>query len=45
MLRRQNPSGFQAKLLSYPRIKDGITDEDTKIVAVLGGCYQRSRRA
>ena len=25
------------ELMSYPRIKDGITDEDTKIVAVLGG--------
>ena len=25
-----------AKLLSHPRIKDGITDEDTKIIAVLG---------
>ena len=33
-------SGFK-ELLSYPRIKDGITDEDTKIVAVLGGyAYQ-----
>ena len=31
------------ELLSYPRIKDGITDEDTKIVAVLGGhTYSRS---
>ena len=26
-----------SELMSYPRIKDGITDEDTKIVAVLGG--------
>ena len=34
---RQNPSGFK-EVLSYPRISDGITDEDTKIVAVIGGC-------
>ena len=34
---RRNPSGFK-EVLSYPRIRDGITDEDTKIVAVLGGC-------
>ena len=25
------------ELMSYPKIKDGITDEETKIVAVLGG--------
>ena len=31
------------ELMSYSRIKDGITDEDTKIVAVLGGhTYSRS---
>ena len=29
-------NGFN-ELLSYPRIRDGITDEDTKIVAVIGG--------
>ena len=33
---RWDASGFK-ELLSYPRIKDGIADEDTKIVAVLGG--------
>ena len=33
---RWDASGFK-ELLSYPRIKDGITDEDTRIVAVLGG--------
>ena len=26
-----------SELMSHPRIKDGITDEETKIVAVLGG--------
>ena len=37
---RRDASGFK-ELLSYPRIKDGITDEDTKIVAVIGGwAYQ-----
>ena len=34
---RWDASGFK-ELLSYPRIRNGITDEDTKIVAVLGGC-------
>ena len=34
---RQNPSGLK-EVLSYPRISGGITDEDTKIVAVIGGC-------
>ena len=34
---RRDPYGFK-EVLSYPRISDGITDEDTKIVAVLGGC-------
>ena len=34
---RQDPYGFK-EVLSYPRIKGGITDEDTKIVAVIGGC-------
>ena len=33
---RQDPGGFK-ELLSSPRIRDGITDEDTKIVAVTGG--------
>ena len=33
---RRDASGFK-EVLSYPRIKDGITDEDTKIVAVAGG--------
>ena len=32
----QDASGFRY-LMSHPRIKDGITDEETKIVAVLGG--------
>ncbi len=32
---RRDANDFR-ELLSYPRIKDGITDEDTKIVAVLG---------
>ena len=32
-----------SELMSLPRIKDGITDEDTKIVAVLGGhTYSRA---
>ena len=31
-----DPDGFR-ELMSHPRIKDGITDEETKIVAVLGG--------
>ena len=32
-----------SELMSLPKIKDGITDEDTKIVAVLGGhTYSRS---
>ena len=31
--------GFR-ELMSHPRIKDGITDEETKIVAVLGGSTQ-----
>ena len=31
------------ELMSHPRIKDGITDEETKIVAVLGGhTYSRA---
>ena len=29
------------ELMSHPKIKDGITDEDTKIVAVLGGSTHR----
>ena len=33
---RQDASDFR-ELMSHPRIKDGITDEETKIVAVLGG--------
>ena len=33
---RRDVSGFK-ELLSYPRIRGGITDEDTKIVAVIGG--------
>ena len=32
----QDAIGFR-ELMSHPRIKDGITDEETKIVAVLGG--------
>ena len=30
-------AGDFTKLMSHPRIKDGITDEETKIIAVLGG--------
>ena len=33
---RRDLSGFK-EVLSFPRIRDGITDEDTKIVAVIGG--------
>ena len=33
---RWDASGFK-EVLSSPRISDGITDEDTKIVAVIGG--------
>ena len=33
---RQDASSFK-EVLSYPRIRDGITDEDTKIVALIGG--------
>ena len=36
----RDASGFK-ELLSYPRIRGGITDEDTKIVAVLGGQIYR----
>ena len=35
----RNAGDFK-KLMSHPRIKDGITDEETKIVAVLGGAYR-----
>ena len=32
----RDASGF-SELMSHPKIKDGITDEETKIIAVLGG--------
>ena len=38
----RDASGF-SELMSHPRIEDGITDEETKIVAVLGGrTYSRA---
>ena len=36
----RDANGF-GELMSHPRIKDGITDEETKIVAVLGGSTSR----
>ena len=42
---RQDASDFR-ELMSHPKIKDGITDEDTKIVAVLGGAtYEYAPRS